>query len=134
MEGAISSIVRDFVDERATIVDAARSSFIDTVTRGAGKDWQAWALREVRKVTEEDVRNILNEVLSGLFVPENTNLVVICDGIKTDVSLAPALAFCVLVKTLTLLHRASRKTLRTQASRSRRSSSPTSRKHTICMA
>ncbi|RYN92495.1 Uncharacterized protein AA0120_g5018 [Alternaria tenuissima] len=84
LEGAISSIVRDFVDERATIVDAARSSFIDLVTRGVGKDWQDWALREVRKVTEEDVKNILNEVVAGVFVPEKTDLVVTCGGIMTD--------------------------------------------------
>jgi Zn-dependent M16 (insulinase) family peptidase len=86
LEGAISSIVRDFVDERATVVDAARSSFVDTVTRGVGKDWQAWTLREVRKVTEEDVRNILNEVVAAVFVPEKTDLVVTCGGIMTDVS------------------------------------------------
>ncbi|CAO2648879.1 Nn.00g098280.m01.CDS01 [Neocucurbitaria sp. VM-36] len=84
LEGAISSIVRDFVDERATIVDAARSSFIDLVTREVGKDWQDWALREVRKVTEEDVKKILNEVVSGVFVPEKADLVVTCSGIMTD--------------------------------------------------
>jgi Zn-dependent M16 (insulinase) family peptidase len=86
LEGAISSIVRDFVDERATIVDAARSSFIDLVTRGVGKEWQDWALREVRKVTDEDVKKILNEVVSRVFVPEKTDLVVTCGGIMTDVS------------------------------------------------
>ncbi|KAF1945434.1 zinc metalloprotease-like protein [Clathrospora elynae] len=84
LEGAISSIVREFVDERATIVDAARSSFIDLVTRGVGKDWQDWALREVRKVTEEDVRKILRDVVSAVFVPEKTDMVVTCGGIMTD--------------------------------------------------
>ncbi|KAH7391757.1 zinc metalloprotease-like protein [Pyrenochaeta sp. MPI-SDFR-AT-0127] len=84
LEGAISSIVREFVDERSTIIDAARSSFVDLVTRGVGKDWQDWALREVRKVTEEDVQKILNEVVSGVFVPEKTDLVVTCGGIMTD--------------------------------------------------
>ncbi|KAF1845715.1 zinc metalloprotease-like protein [Cucurbitaria berberidis CBS 394.84] len=84
LEGAISSIVREFVDERATIVDAARSSFIDLVTRGVGKDWQDWALREVRKVTVDDVKKILNEVVSGVFVPEKADLVVTCSSIMTD--------------------------------------------------
>ncbi|KAF1838330.1 metallopeptidase [Decorospora gaudefroyi] len=84
LEGAISSIVRDFVDERATVVDAARSSFIDLVTRGVGKDWQDWALREVRKVTEEDVKKILNEVVSAVFVPEKADMVITCGGIMTD--------------------------------------------------
>jgi Zn-dependent M16 (insulinase) family peptidase len=87
LEGAISSIVRDFVDERASIIDAARSSFVDLVTRGVGKDWQEWALREVRKVTEDDVKTILQDVVSGVFVPEKTDLVITCGGIMIDVSL-----------------------------------------------
>jgi Zn-dependent M16 (insulinase) family peptidase len=85
LEGAISSIVREFVDERASIIDAARSSFVDLVTRGVGKDWQDWALREVRKVTVADVREILNEVVAGVFVPEKTDLVVTCGGIMAEV-------------------------------------------------
>lgn len=88
LEGAISSIVREFVDERATIVDAARSSFVDLVTRGVDKDWQEWALREVRKVTEEDVKKILKEVVAGVFVPEKADLFVTCSDIMTEVSFA----------------------------------------------
>jgi hypothetical protein len=134
LEGAISSIVRDFVDERATVVDAARSSFIDLVTRGVGKDWQDWALREVRKVTEEDVKKILNEVVAGVFVPEKTDLVVTCGGIMTDVSSSlPASAFCVETM-LTFLYRASRKTSKTPASRLRSSSLPTSKTHMVWRA
>jgi Zn-dependent M16 (insulinase) family peptidase len=126
LEGAISSIVRDFVDERATIVDAARSSFVDLVTRGVGKEWQAWALREVRKVGEEDVKSILNEVVSGVFVPEKTDLVITCGGIMTDVSSSDWLLKYGM-SMLTFLYRASRKTLRMLASRLRSSSWPTSR-------
>ena len=85
LEGAISSIVREFVDERATITDAARSSFTDLVTRDVGKEWQDWALREVRKVTEEDVKAILNDVVSHVFIPDQSDLVVTCGGIMTDV-------------------------------------------------
>ncbi|KAL6709688.1 hypothetical protein ACN47E_001116 [Coniothyrium glycines] len=84
LEGAISSIVRDFVDERSTIVDAARASFSDLVTRDVGKDWQAWALREVRKVTAEDMKTILNDVVANVFVPEKADLVVTCGGIMTE--------------------------------------------------
>lgn len=85
LEGAISSIVRDFVDERATIIDAARSSFVDLVIRSVGKEWQEWALREVRMVTEEDVQHILKEVIAHVFVPEKTDLVVSCSSIMTEV-------------------------------------------------
>lgn len=86
LEGAISSIVREFVDERANILDAARSSFADLVTRGVGKDWQEWALREVRKVTEADVQKILKEVVSNVFVPDKSDFVVTCGGIMAEVS------------------------------------------------
>jgi hypothetical protein len=79
-------IVREFVDERASIVDAARSSFVDLVTRGVGKEWQEWALREVRKVTVDDVKSILKDVVSGVFEPEKADVVVTCGGIMTDVS------------------------------------------------
>jgi Zn-dependent M16 (insulinase) family peptidase len=93
LEGAISSIVRAFVDERASILEAARSSFIDLVTRGIGKEWQDWVLKEVREVTVEHVQAILRDVVSGVFVPERADLVVTCGGIMTDVSL-PLLVFC----------------------------------------
>ncbi|KAF2033818.1 zinc metalloprotease-like protein [Setomelanomma holmii] len=84
LEGAISSIVREFVDERASIIDAARSSFVDLVTRGVGKEWQDWALKEVRKVGVEDVKKVLNEVVTGVFEPEKSDVVITCGGIMTD--------------------------------------------------
>lgn len=89
LEGAISSIVREFVDERATIIDAARSSFVDLVTRGVGKGWQDWCLREVRKVGVEDVKNLLKDVVANVFEPKTTDLVVTCGGIMVDVSSPP---------------------------------------------
>ncbi|KAF2003470.1 zinc metalloprotease-like protein [Amniculicola lignicola CBS 123094] len=84
LEGAISSIVREFVDEKATIMDAARGGFVDLVVRGVGKEWSEWALKEVRKVTEEDIIKSLREVVSGVFVPEMADLVLTCGGTMTD--------------------------------------------------
>ena len=127
LEGAISSIVRDFVDERASIIDAARSSFVDLVTRGVGKDWQDWALREVRKVTEEDVKRILNEVVAGVFVPEKTDVVITCGGIMTDVSLSYSL---LLVRVMLTGIRISRRISKEQASTRKSSNSPTSKTRT----
>jgi len=86
LEGAISSLVREFVDEKATIVDAARGSFVDLVVRGVGKDWSDWVLREVRKVTEDDMAKILKDVVSAVFDPEKADLVVTCGDIMKDVS------------------------------------------------
>ncbi|KAF2112386.1 metallopeptidase [Lophiotrema nucula] len=78
LEGAISSIVREFVDEKATIMDAARGSFTDLVVRGVGKDWSDWVLREVRKVKEDDIIQILKDVVINIFDPEKADLVVAC--------------------------------------------------------
>ncbi|KAF2280714.1 zinc metalloprotease-like protein [Westerdykella ornata] len=80
LEGAISSIVREFLDEKATIVEAARGAFTDTVVKGVGKGYNDWVLAEVRKVTAEDVRNILKEVVGNVFKPETADLVVTCGG------------------------------------------------------
>lgn len=85
LEGAISTIVRGFVDERDTMVDAAKSSFIDLVVRGVGKEWQEWVLREVRKITEEDVKRTLKEIVAAVFEPEKVDVVVTCGGILKEV-------------------------------------------------
>ncbi|PSN60396.1 zinc metalloprotease-like protein [Corynespora cassiicola Philippines] len=84
LEGAISSLVRDFVDEKATMVDAARGGFVDLVIRRVGKDYSDWMLREVRKVTEDDVKKILNEVVAGVFDPKKADLVVTCGGTMVE--------------------------------------------------
>jgi Zn-dependent M16 (insulinase) family peptidase len=85
LEGAISSIVKEFVDEKATIVDAAKGGFIDLVVRGVGKDYGDWVLREVRKVTEDDVRKVLTEVVAAVFEPERADLVITCGGVMVEV-------------------------------------------------
>ncbi|KAF2259843.1 zinc metalloprotease-like protein [Lojkania enalia] len=84
LEGAISSIVREFVDDKATVLDAARGSFADMVVRGVGKEWSEWVLAEVRKVTEEDVKAILRDVVLGVFEPEKTDLVITCGGTMVE--------------------------------------------------
>lgn len=89
LEGAISSIVREFVDDKATIVDAARGSFVDLVVRGVGKDWSDWVLREVRKVAEDDVKIVLRDVVSGVFEPKKADLVVTCGDVVKEVCFPP---------------------------------------------
>jgi Zn-dependent M16 (insulinase) family peptidase len=85
LEGAISTIVRGFVDERDTMVDAAKSSFIDLVVRGVDKDWQEWVLREVRKITEDDVKRTLKDIVAPVFEPEKVDVVVTCSDISKEV-------------------------------------------------
>lgn len=86
LEGAISGIVREFVDEKATVMEAARGSFVDLVVRGLEKNYSDWILAEVRKVGEEDVRRVMREVVSGVFDPAKSDLVVTCGGNLVDVS------------------------------------------------
>jgi Zn-dependent M16 (insulinase) family peptidase len=85
LEGAISRIVREFVDEKSTIIDAARGGFIDLVVRGLEKSYSDWILAEVRKVTEEDVKAILKDVVSGIFDSAKSDLVVTCGGNMVEV-------------------------------------------------
>ncbi|KAF1974031.1 zinc metalloprotease-like protein [Bimuria novae-zelandiae CBS 107.79] len=80
LEGAISSIVREFVDEKATVVDAARGSFVDLVVRGVGKEWSEWVLKRVREVKVDDVRSMFKETIAGVFEPQKSDLVVTCGG------------------------------------------------------
>lgn len=78
LEGAISSIVREFVDDKTTIMEAARGEFVDSVIRGLEKGYNEWMLAEVRKVGPEDVRKILADVVAGIFDPKKADLVVTC--------------------------------------------------------
>ncbi|KAL5397742.1 hypothetical protein PMIN03_002297 [Paraphaeosphaeria minitans] len=84
LEGAISSIVREFVDDKATIVDAARGSFIDLVVKRVGKEWSEWVLGQVREVKEEDVRKTFTDVIANVFDPAKTDLVITCGGNMVD--------------------------------------------------
>jgi Zn-dependent M16 (insulinase) family peptidase len=127
LEGAISSIIRDFVDERDTMIDAARSSFIDLVVRGVEKDWQDWALREVRKVTEEDVKTIMRDVLSNMFEPEKADMIVTCGAIMTEVGWRLPHEY----RFMLTKNRVCKRTLSRRASRYRSSSLLTSKRHTV---
>jgi Zn-dependent M16 (insulinase) family peptidase len=127
LEGAISTIVRGFVDERDTMVDAAKSSFIDLVVRGVDKEWQDWVLREVRKITEEDVKRTLKDVVAAIFEPEKVDVVVTCGGILTEV--CEPCTFALLNMQSLMIDRICKRSLRRQASSLRQRPSQTSRKH-----
>lgn len=84
LEGAISSIVREFVDEKATIVDAAKMGFVDLVVRGVDKDYSEWLLKEVRKVKIEEMRKVMKDIVARVFEPGKADLVVTCSGVMVD--------------------------------------------------
>ncbi|KAF1954012.1 zinc metalloprotease-like protein [Byssothecium circinans] len=84
LEGAISTIVRGFVDEQSTIVDAAKLNFVHTTIKNLGKEWSEWVLTEVRKIKAEDVQKIMKDVVSPVLDPEKADLVVTCGGPMLD--------------------------------------------------
>jgi Zn-dependent M16 (insulinase) family peptidase len=128
LEGAISTIVREFVDEKSTVVDAAKGSFIDLTVKGVGAGWSEWVLREVRKVSVEDVRGILKGVVLGCFDPVKADAVVSCGGVMADVSISlfsfphscsdeTFVAVLMVLIDTDFFYRTSRKTSKTRGSR-----------------
>lgn len=91
LEGAVSSIVMGFADEQPTMGAAANLGFVNQVIRGIGKDWSDGMLEKVRRVSKEEVREVLGRVFLDVFEPAKTNLIVTAAEIMTEVRLA---AFC----------------------------------------
>ncbi|KAK4697960.1 hypothetical protein P7C71_g191, partial [Lecanoromycetidae sp. Uapishka_2] len=77
-EGAISSIVLGFANGEATRASAAQSSFVRQVIRGVPKDWPSIVLEKVRKVTVEEVKDVLRAIVLPIFHGETANLFVTC--------------------------------------------------------
>jgi len=78
LEGAVSSIVLGFANAEATRASAAQSSFVRQVIRGVPKDWPTIILENVRKVTVEEVKDVLRTVVLPIFEGETANLFVTC--------------------------------------------------------
>lgn len=84
LEGAISSIVVEFANEQATMVQAAVLGIANQIVRGIPRDWSEGMLRRVRAVGEEEIQAVLRDVLCPLFEPETANMAVTCATIMTD--------------------------------------------------
>lgn len=78
LEGAISSIVLGFANSEATMSAAAQVSFVRQVVRGLPKDWPTIQLEKVKKVTFEDMRSVMKDILLPIFRPESSTVVVTC--------------------------------------------------------
>ena len=78
LEGAISSIVLSFANSESTMSSAAQISFIRQVVRGVPKDWPTIQLGKVKKVTPEELRSVMKEVILPIFRPETSTIVVTC--------------------------------------------------------
>ncbi|OJD18740.1 hypothetical protein AJ78_01277 [Emergomyces pasteurianus Ep9510] len=78
LEGAISSIVVDFVNEQSTQVKTAKASFVRQVIRGLPSDYQEKTLLKVREVTIDDIKEALRDIILPLFTPGKSDFVVTC--------------------------------------------------------
>jgi Zn-dependent M16 (insulinase) family peptidase len=86
LEGAISSIVVEFVDEQPTMSSAAAVGFINTVIKGVGKSYSEEMLRKVRQVSEDEIKKVLEEIVLPVFLPGRSDVVVSAASIMEDVS------------------------------------------------
>ncbi|KAG9770994.1 hypothetical protein KCU75_g7831, partial [Aureobasidium melanogenum] len=84
LEGAVSSIIMGFADEQPTMGSAANLSFVNQVIRGIPKNWNDEMLEKVRKVSEEEIKDVLKRLIMPIFNPETTNLVVTCATIMEE--------------------------------------------------
>lgn len=87
LEGAISSIVVSMADEQPTMSAAAQVSFMNSVVRDVGPDFNAEFMRKVRAVSVPEIQRAMKDVLLPAFVPGTSNVIVTCAPIMEDVSL-----------------------------------------------
>lgn len=87
LEGAISAIVVAMADEQPTMATAAQVSFVNSVIRGLGKDYNAEEMKKVRQVTVEEIKKAMEEILLPAFTPGKANVVITCAPIMEEVSI-----------------------------------------------
>ncbi|EGC45620.1 zinc metalloprotease [Histoplasma capsulatum var. duboisii H88] len=78
LEGAISSIVLDFVNEETTQASTALASFVRQVIRGLPSDYQEKLLRKVREIGIEEIKEILRDFILPLFTPGKSDIIIAC--------------------------------------------------------
>ncbi|CCU77097.1 zinc metalloprotease [Blumeria hordei DH14] len=77
-EGAVSSIVSDLAEKRATMIEAAKSHFINGVINGVEEAYDFNLLQKVRSITPEQMKAVMEDYLLPLFKPGKANVVVTC--------------------------------------------------------
>ncbi|KFG81727.1 putative zinc metalloprotease [Metarhizium anisopliae] len=84
LEGTISQIVVMFADEQATMPSAAQQNFVRSVVRGLPKDWSKDVLRQVRDVTVDEMKSVMQEFILPCFEPGKSNVVVTCAKLMSE--------------------------------------------------
>ncbi|KAF2671364.1 putative zinc metalloprotease [Microthyrium microscopicum] len=78
MEGAVSNVVLSYANEQTTIIQAALLGFVNPVILGIPRDYSVSILREVKKVSGEEVVAAMREFILPVFDPKTANMVVTC--------------------------------------------------------
>lgn len=86
LEGAISSIVLAFVEDQSTLDEAAQSDFVRDVVRGLPADFAQSMLKKVRDVSVGEIKQVLRDIVWGLFVPGKADVLVTCAPGLAEVS------------------------------------------------
>ncbi|ODH34010.1 hypothetical protein ACO22_03233 [Paracoccidioides brasiliensis] len=84
LEGAISSIVVDFVNEQTTPASAAQASFVRQVIRVLPSDYQEKILRKVREIEIGEIKEALRDIILPLFTPGKSDIVVTCSRVLEE--------------------------------------------------
>jgi Zn-dependent M16 (insulinase) family peptidase len=87
LEGAISTIVMGMADEGSTLASAAGAKFIKEIMKGLSENYNEEILKKVRYVKQEEIRAVLGGMLSGVFRPEESDVLVTCGVGMAEVSL-----------------------------------------------
>lgn len=85
LEGAVSAIVVAIADDQPTMASAAQTTFTNAVVRGLEPDYLTNLLRQVRKVSVDEIKQAMKDLLLPVFTPGTANIVVTCAPIMEEV-------------------------------------------------
>jgi Zn-dependent M16 (insulinase) family peptidase len=77
-EGAKSSLIYALVDKESSLVEAARSSFINQSLKNLSADFNQELIKKIQAVKIEELNGLLKKYLLNLFNPETSTVVVVC--------------------------------------------------------
>ena len=85
LEGAISSIVLNIATSQSTMASAAQDSFIKQVIKELPREWNDVLLEKIRKVTVEEIKQVMKDLLMPAFEAKTANLFVTCSPVMEEV-------------------------------------------------
>ncbi|KAK6354307.1 hypothetical protein TWF730_008717 [Orbilia blumenaviensis] len=84
LDGAISTVVSSIVDVESTLTAAATTSFVLQVIHRQSKEYNTEMLHKVRKITPDEIRKAMTDILLPLFHPKTSIAVVTTAPVNTD--------------------------------------------------